>query len=375
MMFMMSCAFVTVEDFTDSCRQVYFATDEYSTATFIIVNAGLYYLFQERSDMDESKSEEYLRYHYLCRDNLETALANLPLLLPPRKETIEALLLGVSGIPLAALRLPLPLRRVLSNSQQVTYTIEISKLTLGWQLNSAAAAMCQTLGWHRLQVTEDQTNDSKSAIFWFCYMLDKGLSLRFGRTSVMQDWDISVPRNFGNISMAEPWTNVINVWIRTGSILGETYEHLYSPAALARQPEQRIETARLLVAKMKQLWRELEELSATLKHANGTMADASIGGAKDKEMRTMTLDMILKSGEVSHLASLTLIYRAIPSAPGFPSTFNAECIEAARMAFKCHEECMNLTSSSLYAKAGYLHWYSGRSGLQRATANPFLANA
>lgn len=217
--------------------------------------------------------------------------------------------------------------------------------------------MCQTLGWHRLPVTDDETDDTKSALFWFCYMLDKGLSLRFGRTSVIQDWDISTPRRFGNTSLKELWKNVINVWIKTGSILGETYEHLYSPAALARRPEQRIETAGLLVVKMKQLWNELNELSTEMKQdKTGAMAEASLGDNKDKEWRTMTLDMILKSGEVGHLASLTLIYRAIPSAPGFPSTFNAECIEAARMAFKCHEECMELTSSSLFAKAGYLHW-------------------
>lgn len=240
--------------------------------------------------------------------------------------------------------------------EQVTYSIEISKMTLGWQLNSAAAAMCQTLGWHRLQATEDEANDTKSGIFWFCYMLDKGLSLRFGRSSVIQDWDISVPRRFGNIHMTEPWKNVINVWIKTGSVLGETYELLYSPAALARQPEQRVETARLLVEKMKQLWKGLEELSTELKQKNGTMVEVSFGNARDEAWRMMTLDMILKSGEVSHLASLTLIYRAIPNALGFPSTFNAECIEAARTAFKCHEECMKLTSSSLFATAGYLHW-------------------
>lgn len=95
MTFMMSCTFITVEDFIEWCRKVYFATEDYSIATFIIVNAGLYYLFQEKSVTDESRGNEYLEYHYLCRDNLETALANLPLLLPPRREMIEALLLGV----------------------------------------------------------------------------------------------------------------------------------------------------------------------------------------------------------------------------------------------------------------------------------------
>lgn len=216
--------------------------------------------------------------------------------------------------------------------------------------------MCQTLGWHRLQVTEDETGDTKSATFWFCYMLDKGLSLRFGRTSIMQDWDISMPRHFGNSDLAGPWKNIINGWIRTGSILGETYEHLYSPTALVRQTEQRIETARSLVEKMKQLGKELEALSTALKQENVTMVDASTGEVKDKESHTMTLDMILKSGKVGHLSSLTLIYRAIPSAPDYPTTFNAECIEAARMAFECHEECMQLTSSSAFAKVGYLHW-------------------
>lgn len=323
-------------------------------AIFIIVNTGLYYLFQEKSVMDPSKSEEHLKYHYLCRDNLETALANLPLFLPPKREMVEALLLGVSDI-----RLIRSVGRpccVFSKSQQVTYSVEISKLTLAWQLNNAAAAMCQTLGWHRLQVMEGETEDTKSALFWFCYMLDKGLSLRFGRTSVIQDWDISVPRRFGNVQLTEPWKNVINVWIRTGSILGETYEHLYSPAALARRPERRIETAGLLVEKMKRLGKELEELSAALKRDIGPRAEAVIEDIDGKEWRTMTLDMILKSGEVGHLASLTLIYRAIPSATGFPSTFNAECIEAARMAFERHYECIKLTSSSLFAMAGYLHW-------------------
>lgn len=96
MTFMMSCTFITVEDFVDSCQKVYFATEDYTIAIFIIVNAGLYYLFQEKATINDSKKEEFLRYHHLCRGNLETALTNLPLLLPPTKEMVEALLLGVS---------------------------------------------------------------------------------------------------------------------------------------------------------------------------------------------------------------------------------------------------------------------------------------
>lgn len=100
MTFALICAFIATEDFTESCRRVYFATEDFSLATFIVVNAGLYYLFLEKYIMIEEKNKvglasEYLAYHHLCRDNLETGLANLSLFLPPKMETIEALLLGV----------------------------------------------------------------------------------------------------------------------------------------------------------------------------------------------------------------------------------------------------------------------------------------
>lgn len=97
MAFTLTCCFMAIENFTDHCRRVYFATEDFSAATFIIVNAGLFYLFQERvmEADNEPVASEYQRYCSMCRDNLETALANLSLLLPAKVENIEALLLGV----------------------------------------------------------------------------------------------------------------------------------------------------------------------------------------------------------------------------------------------------------------------------------------
>ncbi|KAK6337457.1 hypothetical protein TWF730_002856 [Orbilia blumenaviensis] len=329
MAFLMSLTFVTVDDFVDVCRRIYFPTEDYNIAVFITVNSGLYYLFQDNtcSATEDFSDEECLKYQTLCRDNLETALSNLPLLLPARKDMVEALILGV------------------------TYAIEISKLSLAWQLNCAAAIICQTLGWHRLR-SKDEAGDPRITLFWYCYMLDKGLALRFGRTSVIQDWDISAPRHFGNSTLPESWNAMIGLWISTGGILGEIYEHLYSPSALAREPSQRVETARLLVEKMKRIWNDMESFSVT-SGARGT--DTLRSFSKDPRNET-TLDMVHKSGKVTHLSSLTLIYRAIPSSPGFPSTFNAECIDAARTAFSSHIECMELTADSPVAMAGYLHW-------------------
>ncbi|KAF3221419.1 hypothetical protein TWF679_008106 [Orbilia oligospora] len=313
----------------NACRKLYFPTEDYNIGIFITVNTGLYYLFQDNtcSATEDFSDEECLKYQMMSRDNLETALANLPLLLPARKDMVEALVLSA------------------------TYAVEVSKLSLAWQLNSAAAMICQTLGWHRLQ-GEDGTSDARITLFWFCYMLDKGLALRFGRTSVIQDWDVSATRHFDNTTLPTSWNLMIGLWINTGGILGEIYQNLYSPSALARDPNQRVETARLLVEKMERIWNDMVELS----YSSGARDQDSLKKfSKDPHNQT-TLDMVHKSGRVSHLANLTLIYRAIPSAPGLPSTFNAECIDAARGAFSCHFECMELIADNSVAMAGYLHW-------------------
>lgn len=218
--------------------------------------------------------------------------------------------------------------------------------------------MCEALGWHRLQPQElADTNDTRLASFWFCYMQDKSLSLRFGRTSVIRDLDISAPRRFGNVThLSESWVHVTALWIQTGSVLGDTYDHLYSPEALTRSPQARLETASRLAHRRKELFRQLEESSEALKRDASTTTPQPQGHLTDKETRLLMVDMIIKSAEVSHLACLTLIYRALPSSPGLPSSFNVECLEAARMAFKCHEECMKLSSNNFFAKAGYLRW-------------------
>ncbi|KAK3354419.1 hypothetical protein B0H65DRAFT_437777 [Neurospora tetraspora] len=333
--FTLMCTFIAVDDFVDCCRRVYFATEDYSLATFIVVNAGLFYLFQEKATrVDEAhQAEKLLEYRNLCRDNLETALMALPLFMPARKESIEALLLAAS------------------------YAVEASRFTLAWQLNSSAVMICQTLGYHRLPATtsgassanDDVSNDTKSALFWFAYMLDKGLSLRFGRSSMIQDYDIAIPKRMGRtINVADFWKEMLNLWIEHAEVMGKAYEQLYSIAALSRPPEQRIESARQLVEAIKGIARENDEL---IRHARetGKLADS---GRRDG----FTVTLMLRSDEVTYWASLCLIYRAIPAAPGFGSTFNPECIEAARRAVEVHLECMQIPGLSVFTKVGYLHW-------------------
>jgi hypothetical protein len=362
--FTLICAFIAVEDFTDSCRKVYFATDDFSLTTFIVVNAGLYYLFQEKFIMNENDAAaaECMSYHHMCRDNFETGLANLPFFLPPKMESVEALLLGAG------------------------YAIEASRPSLAWQLNCAACQLCTSLGFHRLSPfatapmspskpappSTDPLADKKRALFWFAYMLDKGLALRFGRSSILQDYDIALPKSMpttvntiGSISApgptADPWRTVLELWIGHAEIQGLTYEQLYSAAALSRSAESRVESAHMLVAKLNRVVARMEVLYAQLVDGPLIMENdsdnGSLGDGNHDAAVAMTMRMVLKSDEVSHYSTLALIYRAIPpSEPGRPSRFNDECITAARAAFASHHECMSITSPSQFLSKAYLHW-------------------
>ena len=92
-------AFTDIDRFTDRCRRVYFATDDPSEGTFIIVNAGLASLYFEAA-VNASDPAERARYdacRAMCARNLEIALGQLNLMMPATLENIEALLMGVSS--------------------------------------------------------------------------------------------------------------------------------------------------------------------------------------------------------------------------------------------------------------------------------------
>ncbi|KAK3364500.1 hypothetical protein B0T25DRAFT_67577 [Lasiosphaeria hispida] len=336
--FTLMCSVVMSDKYNERCRRVYFATEDFSLTSFAIVNSGLYFLFQEKAWSAEGARKVELRgYQDMCRDNLETALANLPMLMPERRESVDVLLMGA------------------------TYAVEISKFTLAWRLNSAAAIICQTLGYHRISpsgkiptVEEQHANNAKQASFWFTYLIDRALSLRFGRASAIQDYDITIPRTLGHHMVSGAWADVFNQWIMHAEFMGKAYENLYSPAALARQPEQRVESARQLIGMLQAVAGERNDLNQQIRMARGPtrgFPEISVEG-----VNPYSIDMCAMSDHVIYHSAMTLIHRAIPSPPGSRGTFNAECIDAARSAFESHHDCMRLAGNNLNAMAGYMHW-------------------
>lgn len=83
-----------LEKFSDICRKVYFAIDDYNEIDFILANGYLSYIFCEYTSV--SGLSDYQEFLHLCRENLHNAFARLPLLLPSSMEVVAALTLGVS---------------------------------------------------------------------------------------------------------------------------------------------------------------------------------------------------------------------------------------------------------------------------------------
>ncbi|KAF4963536.1 hypothetical protein FSARC_8473 [Fusarium sarcochroum] len=318
--------FFSMESFSGMCLHVYFSEDV-SEADFILVNLGLMYMFTDRMQRsnDQQEREESEKYSNALRENTETALVNLPFHLPVTSNMISALLLG--GF----------------------YAIEISKPSLSWTLICKASELCQTLGYHRVSsMKNDKPREAqrKQFLFWNVYFIDKSLSLRLGRASTIQDWDVTVPLPPANPINATPLSAFISLWVATARCQGQIYELLYSPDSMTQSDDVRRFRAQKLVGDLQDISRRSKEL----------------GRNQENEVRTKLggyfMDFVIVSDDVLRMSLLTLIYRATPPPPGNSrATFIPECIDAARATLQRHQDCMDLLGkdNTLYFPS-YVHW-------------------
>ncbi|KAL3594100.1 hypothetical protein FPOAC2_08405 [Fusarium poae] len=317
--------FFSMESFSGMCLHVYFSED-IADSDYILVNIGLMYMFQDRQQRvtDKKEHEENEEYTKALRQNAETALANLPFHLPATSNMISALLLGAF------------------------YAIEISKPSLSWTLSCKASELCQTLGYHRISTMKnDKPRDAqrKQFLFWNTYFIDKSLSLRLGRASTIQDWDVTVPMLSENPANATPLSPFISLWIATARCQGQIYELLYSPGSMEELDGVRRLRSQKLVCDLQDIGRRSRELAKN----------------REKEVKTKLgeyfIEFIIISDDVLRLSLLTLIYRATPAPSGSRGTFIPECIEAARATLQRHQDCMDLLGrdNALYFPS-YVHW-------------------
>ncbi|KAM0331735.1 hypothetical protein ACHAPQ_006034 [Fusarium lateritium] len=324
-LFTFVCYFVGVSDFSNLCRMVYFPTEDFADSIFIIVNVGLYYLFLEQHSLttDKALKDEFTSHLHTSRINLETGLANMSLFMSIKVETVQALLMGT------------------------LYAIDVCRPSVAWHLNSAAAQICQTAGFHRKDhaIRNPEEAGIKSILFWYIYTTDKALAIRLGRAPIIQDWEIDIPRTFSFEGILSLETKAVaSMWLSAATLQGQVYEQLFCPAALAQPPAVLVERALSLAAKCREVEAEA--------HQSREMAIASL----EKIGASPLVDVHLKGDEVQLLSTMTLIYRAIPAPEGSASRFCDECIDTARRATNTHLTCMELVRKDPHARNMYVHW-------------------
>lgn len=132
-----------------------------------------------------------------------------------------------------------------------------SKSSAAWSLVTTALNMCVSAGYHRASTKKDETlllKRQKSWIFWSLYSVEKGLSLRLGRSSSVSDYDITLPLPDLEQADCRPYYSCSIRWIKLSSIQGRVYKMLYSPAALAEPQASRTAWAHSLAAEAKGLY-------------------------------------------------------------------------------------------------------------------------
>lgn len=131
--------------------------------------------------------------------------------------------------------------------------IEISKPSVSWALSTMAIQMCQTLGYHRISSMEQDPPEvqvKKQTLFWSVFTILNMLSLRLGRASPVQEYDIGLPSPFDTLTSNGVWGTVCALWTKQAMIENKIYTLLYSPAALNQPENERVAHARRLAAEL-----------------------------------------------------------------------------------------------------------------------------
>ncbi|KAL7627113.1 hypothetical protein AAE478_003889 [Parahypoxylon ruwenzoriense] len=238
--FFIDVAFFDEQQFTDLCREVFFAINPYTLSTWSIVNTGLLYLFLDLkphryADLGVD-AHQVGKITELLAANSQASAENFRICSEPSLETCKALaLLG-------------------------TFCVKSGQLARAWSLNSAAARMCMDLGLHRLPPTAgDRDESNRRKTFWYIYIWDKGLALTLGRTQIIHQYDVSTER------MLHPY-DVLGIPGKTTATFqelavleSEVQPLLFSVSSQQIHQHVRAQRARELRARLRQLQAELSK--------------------------------------------------------------------------------------------------------------------
>ncbi|KAJ4252441.1 hypothetical protein NW762_011042 [Fusarium torreyae] len=299
--------FQSISQFVEYIMTVYFGKP--TLADLIITNGGLQGILLEYGNMetDEALKSEFRSQGMLCRQNLEIILASLPFNLPPTLDYILALFMAS------------------------TYCLDKCRISMSWNFIAAAAQMCQTIGFTRDALTKPETPEAKqrrAKLVWCIHMLDKLLSLRLSRPSLIRDGEITLRFEMFEADVGDGIGSVIAKWAHMCDLQGRVYDFLYSPRALAQPDGQREAHARDLATQMQTLFHTKSLAEDRLSELGRKSLGYELGG------------IFQKADKIGYLSTLCLIYRAIKPASSTHSAFCDECLAVAKEAIEEHKTCL-----------------------------------
>lgn len=138
--------FFTATEFERLCDQLYSDFDSCLPATRTIVCGGIHYMFVEYLSACKIPFDSaYWSYAQSFKVRFESCLRHYSVLSMPTFDNILALVFGAG------------------------HAIQVSEFASAWPMVSAAANMCQALGWHRTSGTHSGVSGAQNILFWLIY--------------------------------------------------------------------------------------------------------------------------------------------------------------------------------------------------------------
>jgi hypothetical protein len=291
--------FFTPAEFSHLCDQLYSSFDSCSLAIKTTLFGGLHYMFVEYLSVSKVPFDSVFWSHAQSFKLLfENCLRHYSVLSIPSYDNVLALVFGAG------------------------HAIQMSEYASAWPMVSAASNMSQVLGWHRLPDGHTRDSEAQRILFWVIYYFDKCLSLRLGRASNIQDFDITVSYPGSPVqSEYSSWHLWFLTMIEIAAAHGHVYEHLFSSGSQQKSPEQRSRQALALTTRLDNI---LDKSSGII--------DATV-------YRRQYMTYLVKSNAVVIGCLRTLIYRAVTASEEFAGFgLDPQCLLAARSTLRCHQD-------------------------------------
>jgi hypothetical protein len=291
--------FFSPAEFVHLCDQLYSDYESCTLAIKTTLYGGLHYMFVEYLSACKTPYDSiYWSHAQSFKLLFEGCLRQYSVLSIPSFDNVLALVFGAG------------------------HAIQVSEYASAWPMVSAAANMSQALGWHRLSNGHTRDSEAQRILFWLIYYFDKCLSLRLGRSSNIQDFDITVDYP-GEPAQAEyrSWHHWFTTLIDIAATHGLIYEHLFSPGSMNQSAKQRSQRVLELVARL------------------DSIHEKSSGIVEATVYRRQYMTYLIKSNAVVIGCLRTLIYRAASSTEERADfDIDARCLLAARSTLRSHQD-------------------------------------